>query len=151
MFRGIHAINVDEKGRMAVPSCYRQPLNEDSKGKLVITIDTEQHCLLLYPLSIWEALEAKIAALPSFHPVTRRIQRLLIGHASEVEMDKNGRILVSPLLREYAGISKRVVVLGQGNKFEIWDEENWQKSRDGWLTEHLDEAELPEELKEISL
>lgn len=152
MFRGIHGINIDTKGRMAIPAKYRQHLQDEAKSNVVITIDTEQKCLLLYPFKIWEEIERKIAALPSFQPATRRIQRLLIGHATELSLDSHGRILLPPLLRDYAGIDKSVMLLGQGNKFEIWDEKSWEKSRDEWMSKGLLNADdLPDELKTISL
>jgi MraZ protein len=152
MFRGINSINVDTKGRVAIPMRYRQRLIDDVQGQLILTIDTEQRCLLVYPLSTWEEIEQKISALPSFHPATRRIQRLLIGHATELALDSHGRILLPPLLRDYAGIEKQIVLVGQGNKFEIWNAELWQQRRDDWLNEELvKEGEIPEELKSISL
>lgn len=151
-FRGINAVNIDTKGRMAIPSRYRERLSSEVEGKLIVTIDTEQHCLLLYPQDVWEKIEEKIANLPSFQPATRRIQRLLIGHATEVAIDSHGRILLPPLLREYAHINKKVTLIGQGNKFEIWDEENWQRSRDEWISSDLlSEETMPDELKTISL
>jgi MraZ protein len=153
MFRGIQEINVDPKGRIAIPVRYRAVLLDQAKGQLVLTIDTEQRCLLMYPLPTWEKIEEKISELPSFHPVTRRIQRLLIGHATEVEFDKTGRILLPPLLREYAGVSNNVVLVGQGHKFEIWAGEQWRASRESWLVKESTEGEggLPDELRSISL
>lgn len=152
MFRGIHAVNLDTKGRMAIPARYRQRLQDDTQGKLVVTIDTDEHCLLIYPLSEWEAIEAKIEALPSFNQVTRRIQRLLIGHATEVEMDGNGRILLPPLLRDYAHLDKRTILLGQGKKFELWSESHWQLRRDDWMDRDSDDAgDLPTVLDNLTL
>ena len=152
MFRGINAINMDAKGRMSIPKRYRQRLIDEAKGFLVVTIDTEQHCLLMYPLPVWEQIEAKIVALPSFHTATRRIQRLLIGHATELELDNHGRILLPVLLRDYAKLERQVILLGQGHKFEIWGDQCWQECRDGWLqNESLSEDTLPEELKLLSL
>lgn len=152
MFRGISAINVDPKGRMAMPSRYRERLSADNVSQLVVTIDTEATCLLLYPLPEWESIERKLEALPSFNKVTRRIQRLLIGHATEVELDSNGRILLPPLLREYAKLEKHVMLVGQGKKFEIWAEHEWESGRKGWLDEatNYDEA-LPNELQSLAL
>ena len=119
---------------------------------MIVTIDTEEACLLLYPLAEWEIIEQKIEALPSFQKVSRRIQRLLIGHATEVEMDGNGRILLPALLRDYAHLDKEVILLGQGKKFEIWDNVKWQGGRDGWLARGGDDnAELPPELQLLSL
>jgi len=150
MFRGINEINVDEKGRVAMPTRYRQRLQDEAGGQLILTIDTEQRCLLLYSLQEWQKIEQKIAELPSFQPATRRIQRLLIGHATELELDSHGRLLLPQLLREYANIGKNLVLLGQGNKFELWDDAHWQKVRDAWLSEH-DQTDWPDELKRLSL
>lgn len=152
MFRGINAVNMDAKGRMAVPTRYRDRIAQDSNNTLVLTIDTEEHCLLLYPVPAWEAIEAKLSDLPSFNQAARRIQRLLIGHATELELDSQGRILVPPLLRARGELEKKVILLGQGNKFEIWSEELWNQRRDNWLTQEGDDGdELPEELQSLSL
>lgn len=151
MFRGVNGINIDEKGRVVMPTRYRERLQEGCEGRIVMTIDTEERCLLLYPLPAWEDIEAKLATLPSFNSTARRIQRLLIGHATEVEIDTHGRILLPPLLREYAGLNKRIMLVGQGKKFEIWDEEHWQERRGQWLSEELEDSFLPDEVKSLSL
>jgi len=152
MFRGINTINLDAKGRMTMPMLYRMQLQVGSKEQLVITIDTEDKCLLLYPRAVWEEIEKRIESLPSFNQVTRRIQRLLIGHATELEMDSSGRLLLPPLLREYASLDKSVMLIGQGKKFEIWDKKNWTENRDNWLAKGLSElSTLPPELQLLSL
>src|SRR3990167_2840608 len=153
MFRGLNAIAIDDKGRLAVPARYRDLVQDEADGILVVTIDTEERCLLLYSYPQGEEIELKLQALPSFHPATRRIQRLLIGHATEVEMDRNGRILLPSLLREYAGIDRSVMLVGQGNKFEIWGESQWELAREGWIAQGLsdDDGEVPDELRSISL
>lgn len=152
VFRGVNGINIDVKGRIVVPTRYRERLQE-SRSCIVLTIDTEEKCLLLYPLTAWEEIENKLAQLPSFNPAARRIQRLLIGHATEVELDSHGRILLPPLLREYAGLSKHAMLVGQGKKFELWDESHWQERRDQWLSEESSNSEggLPDEVKKLSL
>lgn len=141
---------MDAKGRIVLPARYRERLAETCASQMVVTIDTDQPCLLIYPLPEWEEIEAKIEALPSFNPTTRRIQRLLIGHATEVEVDGNGRMLVSNPLREYAQLGKKVVLIGQGKKFELWDEEVWSKHIKIWLEDGA-EDEMPAALAEISL
>jgi MraZ protein len=152
MFRGINLINLDTKGRLAIPSRYREHLQTSAQNKLVVTIDTEESCLLLYPFPSWKVIEEKIEALSSFNQLTRRIQRLLIGHATEIEMDSHGRILLPPLLRNYASLAKDVMLIGQGKKFEIWDEQQWEKKRSAWLTEGIQEnGIIPDKLLEISL
>ncbi len=151
MFRGVNPITLDAKGRMAIPSRYRERIDSACAGKLVATIDTESRCLLLYPLPEWSLIEEKIEALPSYNPAARRIQRLLIGHATELDMDGNGRLLLPAPLREYACLDKRVVLLGQGRKFEIWSEELWTETRDGYLEEASGEGQMPVELTSLSL
>ncbi|MFO8156426.1 MAG: division/cell wall cluster transcriptional repressor MraZ [Pseudomonadota bacterium] len=151
MFRGVSALSLDSKGRLAIPSRHRERINEISEGQMVVTVDRD-YCLLLYPLPEWETLERKLTKLSSLNPSIRRLQRLYIGHATDVEMDGSGRILLPPPLREFAGLERRAVLVGQGNKFEIWDEERWNAQRDAWLEEESDgEPELPAELEGLSL
>lgn len=150
MFRGINAITIDPKGRMAVPIRYREALGLN----LVVTIDTDETCLLLYPANEWQTIESKLQSLPSFNIQARRIQRLLIGHATDVELDSNGRVLLPSLLREYAKLDnhKRVVMIGQGNKFEVWNELIWQERREQWLADEASEGNgLPDEMRNFSL
>lgn len=152
MFRGINAINIDGKGRIAVPTRYRDALLAEDNGSLVVTIDTEETCLLLYPVKAWQVIEANLQKLPSFNAQARRIQRLLIGHATDVELDSNGRVLLPPPLREHAKLDKRAVLIGQGNKFEVWDEALWQSRRADWLCEEAEGGDaLPDEMKTFSL
>lgn len=151
MFRGINAIHIDGKGRLAVPTKYRSALGVDDSS-LVVTIDTEETCLLLYPIKEWQVIEENLQRLPSFDAVTRRIQRLLIGHATDVKLDNNGRILLPPLLREYAKLDKKVLMIGQRNKFEVWAESIWEARRDQWLNDESTKlGQLPEELKTFNL
>jgi MraZ protein len=148
MFRGVNVANMDAKGRIMLPPRHRACLQAGS----ILTIDTEERCLLLYPLATWEEIETKLAALPSFNAAARRIQRLLIGHATEIELDAQGRMLMPPLLRDYAGLDKRAVLVGQGKKIELWAETHWQESRSLWLKEELRlDGELPEVVKLLSL
>jgi len=153
MFRGVNGVNIDAKGRIVMPTRYRERLQDANHGCIVLTIDTEERCLLLYPLVAWEDIESKLIQLPSFNPQARRIQRLLIGHATEAELDSHGRILLPPLLREYAGLNKRVMLVGQGKKFELWEEAHWHARREEWLTaeSEQDSAEIPDEMKSLSL
>ena len=150
MFRGVNALTLDSKGRMAIPTRYREQLARVCGGQMVLTVDRD-HCLLLYPQPEWEEIERKIMKLSSFNKQTRKLQRLLVGHATECELDGNGRILLSPPLREFAGLNKGVVLIGQGNKFEIWDENTWNERRDVWLAEEEQELELSAELESLSL
>ena len=125
MFRGVTALALDAKGRLAIPARYREALLPNSAGHLVLTADPSR-CLLLYPRISWEPIQARLMALSSFDAKIRSLQRLLVGHADDVEVDAAGRILVPPALRRYASLDKRVVLVGQGRKFELWDEAQWQ-------------------------
>ena len=120
-------------------------------GRLVATIDTEERCLLIYPEGEWDLIQAKIEALPSFNPSARRIQRLLIGHATDIELDANGRILLSQPLREYAQLDKETVLLGQGKKLELWSKDLWNSRRDDYIAEVNSPDALPDELLNLSL
>lgn len=152
MFRGIIAVHIDVKGRMAVPTRYRSELKKDNRPSVILTIDTEEKALLLYPIKTWEEIERQLAELPSFNVAARRIQRLLIGHATEAELDGQDRILLPSMLREYANITKQAVLVGQGKKFELWDKTTWELQRNIWLEEKTTtDAELPDEIKNISL
>ena len=152
MFRGVSSINLDDKGRLAVPTRYRAELQESCDGQMVVTVGLDK-CLLLYPLPEFEEIERKLVKLPSLNKHAKRLQRLLIGHASECELDGQGRFLIPEPLRQFAGFDKRVVLIGQGNKFEIWDEALWNSSRDQWIEEERAEnsEELPPELGSLSL
>jgi len=152
VFRGVNNITLDTKGRMAIPSRYREHLREEHEGQLVVTVDRDA-CLLIYPHSEWEEIERKLNRLPSFNRQARKLQRLLVGHATEVEMDGHGRVLLPGPLRDFASLEKKVVMIGQGNKFELWDEGRWKEQRDAWMQEEMDEdqLDLPAELESLSL
>ncbi|MBY5923208.1 division/cell wall cluster transcriptional repressor MraZ [Ferrimonas balearica] len=126
MFRGANAITMDTKGRLTVPTRYREPLRACSGGQLICTVDIHSPCLLLYPLPEWERVEQKLMSLSDTQPAERAIKRLLLGYASEGELDKAGRLLLSAPLRQYAELDKSVMLVGQLNKFEVWSEANWQ-------------------------
>jgi len=150
-FRGINNISVDAKGRMAMPARYRERLLESCGGRLVVTVDRD-HCLLVYPLPEWEIIETKLIALPSLNRQARTLQRLIIGHATELEMDGQGRILLPSMLRTFAGLEKKAVLIGQGKKLEIWDEQAWNESQQEWLEEvQANDGDLPAALEELSL
>ena len=134
---------------MAMPTRYRERLASRCDGNLIVTVDKD-HCLLIFPLPDWEEVERKLVRLPSLNKAVRRVLRIMVGYATEVEMDASGRILISRELREFASLEKSVMLIGQGNKFELWDEATWNEKRDAWLDEDDDEDELPEGLQTIS-
>lgn len=151
MFRGATRVTLDAKGRLAIPSRYRERLASRAEGKLVATVDRDQ-CLLIYPLPEWEEIERKLDRLPALKNRVRQLQRLMLGYATELEMDGQGRVLLSRELRDFAGLDKQAMLVGQGKKFELWDEERWKARLDEWLStgDHDGEA-LPAELESLSL
>lgn len=151
MFRGNNEINLDTKGRLAVPARYRDALMAQCGGSLVVTIDVKDTCLMIYPLPEWEKIETQIAALPSLDETARRYQRLLIGYARDVELDGSGRILVPPELRKHAEIDKKVMLVGQRHRFEMWSLENWNSNCSTWLEQAATELSVPEAMQTLSL
>ncbi len=125
MFRGVTLLSLDAKGRLAVPAKHRDALAPTADSRVVLTADLGR-CLLLYPVAAWEPIQARLMALSSFDERIRGLQRLLVGHADDVEVDAAGRILVPPALRRHANLDRRVVLVGQGRKFELWDDAQWQ-------------------------
>jgi MraZ protein len=151
VFRGINTINLDAKGRMALPARHREQLATHCSGHLVVTIDTIHCCLGLYPLSEWEQIERQIESLSSFDPMSQRVKHLLIGHANDLELDSSGRILLPQELRAYAQLDKHVCLIGQGKKLEIWNQENWSMQRDKWIGQSATEGEIPDNLRSLAL
>ena len=149
MFRGATKVTLDAKGRLAIPTRYRERIAASCDGQLVATVDRD-YCLLIYPFPDWEEIEQKLVALPSLNKQARRLQRLMVGYATEIDIDGHGRILLPRELREFAGLGRQAILLGQGNKFELWDEESWNRKRDAWLSDD-EEADLPTELESLSL
>ena len=139
---------MDAKGRLAFPAKLRDALMSACEGRLVMTAHTQDRFLLIYPESEWEDILPKIEALPTFNPITQRIQRLLIGYATPMELDANGRVLIPPPLRQYAHLDKKMMLVGLGKKFELWSDENWLQSVADVV---LDPNNLPAELKTLSL
>ncbi len=149
MFRGATKVTLDAKGRLAIPTRYREQLASRCESQLVATVDKD-HCLLIYPLPDWEEIERKLVRLPSLHKRTREMQRIMVGYATEIDMDSHGRILVSRELRDFAGLERQAMLIGQGHRFELWDEERWNERRDAWLNTD-DDGDLPPELESLSL
>ncbi len=150
MFRGANRLTLDVKGRMVMPTRYRERLQERCGGKLVVTVDKDQ-CLLIYPLPDWEEIERKLMRLPTLNPEARRLQRLMVGHATDLELDGHGRVLLPPQLREFGLLTRDAVLIGQGLRFELWDEARWNEKRDEWLASGETATDLPAELETLSL
>ena len=148
MFQGAAQLNLDSKGRLAIPAKHRDELMAHCAGQLVLTADADG-CLLFYPQPEWQPIRDKLLKLSALNPRIRALQRRLIGYAEEVEMDAVGRVLISSALRTYASLDKRVMLIGQGNKFELWDEAKWTAQQDAELS--FANGELPPELEGFTL
>jgi MraZ protein len=149
VFRGGSSVKLDAKGRLALPTRYRGLITERYAGQLVLTVHTDG-CLLLYPQQEWEDLELQLIRTPNQDRRTRNMQRMLVGYATEVEMDGNGRILIAPRLREFARLDKNVALVGVGKKFEIWNEEAWEQIGSTWMEEDAEGA-MPSPLESLTL
>jgi MraZ protein len=150
MFKGISNLSIDVKGRASMPQRYRSDFSSKNKSKLVITADKDK-CLLIYTQTNWSVIEKKLSNLPSYNKEARFIQRLLIGYATESEIDSQGRFLIPTPLREYAGIQKKIVLLGQGSKFELWSENTWNKNMKSWLISQTNDDSNNNALSELKL
>lgn len=151
MFRGANPLSLDSKGRLSIPTKYRDILLSESQGKLICTVDLHQSCLLVYPLVEWEEVEHRLRQLSSMNPHERRVQRVLLGNAHELEMDKSGRILIPAQLRGHAALEKSSMLVGQLNKFELWSEAKWnEQMAEDIETELTGNFELTDRLRDFS-
>ena len=148
MFQGAASLNLDTKGRMAVPARHRDALLALAEGRLVLTAHPHR-CLLIYPAPAWEPIRAKILAAPSLETQSAMLRRLLVGFAVETEMDAAGRILVPPELRPYAGLEKQVWLVGQGGNFELWSDAGWKQQQEAIFA--LGDKLLPPGLETLTL
>jgi MraZ protein len=147
MFSGNDAINMDAKGRIAIPTRVREVLQECCEGRVVLTAHTENRCLHLFPQPHWEEIVPVIESLPSFNKVSRKAKLKLIGYASHLELDGNGRILVPPTLREFAGLQKKLRLVGQVKGLELWGEEEFNT----YMNSSSDDDEMPEVMRNLAL
>ena len=151
MFRGINPINMDVKGRAALPVKYRARVADRCDGHMVVTVHPFDRCLLLYPLADWELIESQVNALPnSSSRQVRRLQHLMVGYATEVDLDAANRLLLPPTHRDHAELDRRLILVGQGQKFEIWSETLWTSMTETYLSESFDE-DSSNELINLSL
>ncbi len=148
MFRGVTQLSLDDKGRLAIPAKYRDEFVASCAGNIVVIADPSQ-CLLIYPQPVWEPIQEKLSGFSGFDPQIRSLQRLLIGSASDVEMDSSGRILISPFLRKFAELGKEVVLVGQGAKLELWDSGRWDQEIETALA--FKNGNIPPELEGFAL
>ena len=148
MFQGETAITIDDKGRLAIPTAYRDLVARVSDSRLVVTYNPyESGCLWLYPQAAWEKVRDQVNALPSAKRVHRNLQLKLVGAATLVEVDGNGRVLLPASHRNAAGIEKKAVLLGMGGKFELWSEQ----AHLAQIRQTIGEDDVSEAMLELSL
>ena len=150
MFSGPTKVTLDAKGRLAIPTRYREEIAQRCDGQLYSTIDRDK-CLLIYPRPAWEEVQRKLNRLPSFDSRNRWLQRMMVGYASPIDMDAQGRVLLPRELREFAGLERHAMLIGQGNRFELWDEERFTQERDAWLTQAANDDSLSADLDSFTL
>ncbi len=148
MFRGINKVSLDGKGRMALPTRLRDTLQQACLGNVVLTVDIREKCLMLYPLPEWEKVQSTLTGLANVRSEIRTVQRLLIGHATDLELDTQGRVIIPRLLRDFARLDKKLILLGQGNKIEVWNETLWNERLGSWL--ESDAVRSLDDLDELS-
>ena len=148
VFQGATQLSLDAKGRLVVPAGHREVLLVQAEGRLVITAHPHR-CLLLYPRAQWESIRERIMSYSSLERQTSMLQRLLVGHAKDVEIDASGRLLIAPELRRYASLDKQVMLVGQGGHFEIWAMEAWEKQIEQIIS--LGDNLLPPGMENFSL
>ena len=146
-FRGVAQLALDAKGRLAIPARHRTALG-NGDGRVVVTADPSR-CLLVYPRVLWEPIQDRLMSLSGFNERIRALQRLLVGHADDAELDSSGRILVTPALRAFARLDREVVLVGQGHRFELWGAQEWQSQTAQAIA--FDAGGLPPELDGFSL
>lgn len=148
MFQGAAALNLDAKGRMAIPVKHRVALTTPGDGTVVITAHVH-NCLLIYPLPDWAPIRERVLAAPSFDDQAARIKRRLVGLAEEETVDAAGRLLIPPGLRRLTGIEKSVWLVGLGSHFELWAEDAWLEQQEQVVT--LGGSALPPTLADLAL
>lgn len=147
MYQGNFAISMDAKGRLAIPTKVRDMLQSDCGGSIVVTANPNEKCLVVYPEPRWREKLPEIKKMSSTHKRSARLKRVVLGYASPLEIDDaTGRILIPPTLRDYAGLEKKIVLVGQVDYLELWSEDNWQS----YLDDEEDEGDMPESFSEFS-
>jgi len=148
MFQGAAALNLDAKGRVAIPTRHRVALSEIADGHLVLTAHPHR-CLLVYPAPAWEPIKEKVLAGSSLEQKAAILKRLLVGFAREETLDSAGRVLISQELRSFAQLEKKVWLVGQGSHFELWSDAGWTAQQEAMLA--LGADLLPPGMEDFSL
>lgn len=146
MFSGRHALNLDAKGRLAIPTRHREKLKASCGGRVVLTQHPMDSCLALYPEAQWDDIARKVADLSDAEPAVRHLKRRFLGQAVELELDGSGRILIPAELRELIGLDKQAMLVGILHRFEIWASDAWEAEQ----AKLGDTGEMPDSVKSLA-
>ncbi len=149
MFLGKSTLTLDAKGRIAIPARYREQLFDLCDGKMVVSYNPAERCLPIYPYEEWRQCVKKMQAAPDQSPKVRKLQRLIYSFTHEVDMDASGRLLIPQESREEVGLTKNAVLIGHGEKFELWDEQSWLRVSKEESKELVDMIVSDEELDKL--
>ncbi len=134
MFQGVTHLTLDDKGRFAMPSRFRDEILASCDGQLALTVDPDQ-CMLIYPRPVWEPIREHLMNATNMDPYVRMLQRTVGGYAEDCEMSPQGRVSIPPSIRQKVGLMREVTMVGQGKKFEMWDTERWNEKCNEWANE----------------
>ena len=152
---GFNTVSLDAKGRISIPARYRTDFKSQNQNKIVITKDPQYPSLKLYSGNEWDSISKKLKSLQGLDPIVRNIQWTILGNAYQTDVDINGRMLIRVTndLQKYAEIEekKQIALVGMGNKFEIWNINNWEmRQTGGSLSTEILDVVLPESIKSMS-
>ena len=150
MFRGAAKVTLDVKGRMVLPTRVRDVLSRLGDRQLVATVDRDQ-CVLIYPLGDWQTLQDQLMNLPNLNAEARWLQRLMVGYATDLDLDNHGRVLIPGELREFTGLQRDAMLFGQGNHLELWDESAWKQASQASMKPELRSTAPAAGLNEVKL
>jgi MraZ protein len=150
MFRGAAKVTLDVKGRMVLPARVREALAKLPERQLVATVDRDR-CVLIYPLDDWQRLQDELLKLPNLHPESRWLQRLMVGYATDLELDGHDRVLIPGELRDFTGLQRDALLIGQGNHLELWDEGAWKQGSIAAIQPEMRTSVAPAGLSELKL
>ncbi len=141
---------LDDKSRLSIPARYRDEIMAACEGNLIVTVDRDK-CLLIYPFPEWQRIEERLMSRPNMEPSVRKLQRLMVGYATECELSAQSRILIPEPLRVFAELDRRVVLVGQGKRFELWNEQRWSVQCDEYLREAANDEVMSEAIASLSI
>ena len=148
MFQGAAALNLDAKGRLGIPTRFREELTAACGGSVIVTVHPHR-CLLIYPEPVWGPIRDEVLARSSLDEASAKVRRLFVGNANPETLDSAGRLLIAPELRTRAQLEKKVWLVGQGDHFELWSDVRWEQQQEDSFG--MDLSQLPPGLEKLRL